>query len=93
MTTLTVDKLEPNMIVAEPVVTKRGQTIIRAGEKLTPQMIAKLTFYKIESATVEDVEEEAPVEVAPEPEPEPENPKAAPKEKKRHPAYLNQKKQ
>ncbi len=83
MTTLTVDKLEPNMIVAEPVVTKRGQTIIKAGEKLTPQMIAKLTFYKIESATVEDVEEEAPVEVAPEPEPEPENPKVAPKEKKK----------
>lgn len=65
MITLTVDKLEPNMVVAEPVVTKRGQTIIKAGEKLTPQMIAKLTFYKIESATVEDIEEEPPVEEAP----------------------------
>lgn len=65
MITLTVDKLEPNMIVAEPVVTKRGQTIIKAGEKLTPQMIAKLTFYKIESATVEDVEEETPVKESP----------------------------
>ncbi|MBR5636059.1 MAG: HD-GYP domain-containing protein [Pseudobutyrivibrio sp.] len=65
MITLTVDNLEPNMIVAEPVVTKRGQTIIKAGEKLTPQMIAKLTFYKIESATVEDVEEETPVKESP----------------------------
>ena len=46
-------------------------------------MIAKLTFYKIESATVEDVEEEAPVEVEPEPAPEPEKPKAAHKEKKK----------
>lgn len=87
MITLTVDKLEPNMIVAEPVVTKRGQTIIKAGEKLTPQMIAKLTFYKIEATTVEDVEEEAPEEVAPtevepEPTPEPKKEKAPPKEKK-----------
>ena len=65
MITLTVDKLEPNMIVAEPVVTKRGQTIIKSGEKLTPQLIAKLTFYKIESATVEDTEEEKPVEEQP----------------------------
>ncbi|SFO07941.1 HDIG domain-containing protein [Pseudobutyrivibrio sp. UC1225] len=87
MTTLTVDKLEPNMIVSEPVVTKRGQTIVKAGEKLTPQMIAKLTFYKIESATVEDIEEEAPVEEVPEPvqeeTPEPKKTKPAQKEKKK----------
>lgn len=83
MTTLTVDKLEPNMVVAEAVVTKRGQTIVKAGEKLTPQMIAKLTFYKIESATVEDIEEEAPEEIIPEPAPEPEKPKAKEKEKKK----------
>ena len=50
MTTLSVDKLEPNMITAEPILTKRGQTIVKAGEKLTPQIIAKLTFYKIISA-------------------------------------------
>ena len=67
MTTLSVDKLEPNMITAEPILTKRGQTIVKAGEKLTPQIIAKLTFYKIETATVEDPEPPA----APEPVPEP----------------------
>lgn len=67
MTTLSVDRLEPNMIAAEPIMTKRGQTIVKAGEKLTPQLIAKLTFYKIESATVEDPE---PVE-PPKPEPTP----------------------
>ena len=87
MITLTVDKLEPNMIVAEPVVTKRGQTIIKAGEKLTPQMIAKLTFYKIESATVENPEEEPkeelppieePIEVEEEKKVKDEKPKAAP---------------
>lgn len=60
MTTLTVDKLEPNMITAEPIVTKRGQTIVKAGEKLTAQAIAKLSFYKIETATVEDPEPPAP---------------------------------
>ena len=69
MTTLTVDKLEPNMITAEPIVTKRGQTIVKAGEKLTAQAIAKLTFYKIETANVEDPEPPEP------PKPEPSNSK------------------
>ena len=64
MQTLTVDKLKAGMIVAEPVLTKRGQTISKAGEELTNQLIAKLTFYKIESVSVEDIEEE---EVAAEP--------------------------
>ncbi|MCR5580103.1 MAG: HD-GYP domain-containing protein [Pseudobutyrivibrio sp.] len=63
--TLTVDKLKQGMIVAEPIVTKRGQTISKPGEVLTHQLIAKLTFYKIESVTVEDPEPE------PEPVPEP----------------------
>ncbi len=63
MITLTVDKLSAGMILAEPVVTKRGQTISKAGDTLTNQLIAKLTFYKIEEVTVEEPE--------PEPEPEP----------------------
>ena len=68
MVKLSVDKLEPDMIAAEPVVTKRGQTIVKAGEKLTPQIIAKLSFYKIEEATVEDpiVKEEPAAEAKPE---------------------------
>lgn len=67
MQKLTVDKLSAGMIVAEPILTKRGQTISKAGEELTNQLIAKLTFYKIEEVTVEDPvaeEKEAP---APEP--------------------------
>jgi len=52
--TLTVDKLKAGMVTTEPIVTKRGQTISKAGEKLTNQLIAKLTFYKIESVSVED---------------------------------------
>lgn len=70
MTTLTVDKLNAGMIVAEPILTKRGQSIAKAGETLTNQLIAKLTFYKIEEVTVEDPE---PLS-APEPEPEPDEP-------------------
>lgn len=78
--TLPVDQLKPNMVLIEPIVTKRGQTIVKAGETLTPQMIAKLTFYKIESATVEDPvvepEPEPVVETPAEPESEPAPPKA-----------------
>ena len=70
MTTLTVDKLNAGMIVAEPILTKRGQSIAKAGETLTNQLIAKLTFYKIEEVTVEDSE---PLS-EPEPEPEPDEP-------------------
>lgn len=76
MTTLTVDKLEPNMVTAEPILTKRGQTIVKAGETLTPQLIAKLTFYKIESATVEDPEPEPEPEPIPEPAPQVEKPES-----------------
>lgn len=65
MITLTVDKLEPNMVAAEPIVTQRGQTIVKAGETLTAQAIAKLTFYKIESANVEDPVATAPPQAAP----------------------------
>lgn len=61
MVTLPINKLESGMIVAEPIITKRGQTIAKVGTELTNQLIAKLTFYKIESVTVEDpVTEEEP---------------------------------
>ena len=53
--TLTVDKLKAGMVLASPVVTKRGQSISKAGDTLTNQLIAKFTFYKIESVDVEDV--------------------------------------
>ena len=68
MVTLEISKLEPGMIVAEPIITKRGQTISGPGTVLNSQLLAKLSFYKIESVTVED----PVVEDEPEPEPEPE---------------------
>lgn len=77
MQTLTTDKLSAGMIVAEPILTKRGQVISKAGETLTNQLIAKLTFYKIESVTVEDPEEP---EATPAPAPEEEKAEAAPQE-------------
>ncbi|MBO6129712.1 MAG: HD-GYP domain-containing protein [Pseudobutyrivibrio sp.] len=65
MTTLTVENLKAGMITAEPITTKRGQVIAKAGERLTNQLIAKLTFYRIESVNVED----PIVEAKPEPQP------------------------
>lgn len=67
MQKLPIDKLEPGMIIASPITTKRGQTISKAGEELTAQLIARLAFYKIETVEVED-----PIIEEPEPEPEPE---------------------
>ncbi|MCR5196307.1 MAG: HD-GYP domain-containing protein [Pseudobutyrivibrio sp.] len=64
MKTLNVDELKAGMILAEPVLTKRGQSIANTGDTLTNQLIAKMTFYKIESASVEEVEEEEVVEEA-----------------------------
>lgn len=65
MTTLTVENLKAGMITAEPITTKRGQVIAKAGERLTNQLIAKLTFYRIESVNVED----PIVEAKPDPQP------------------------
>ncbi len=65
MKELTVDKLEAGMILADAIITKRGQTIAKAGEKLTNQLIAKLTFYKIESAIVEEKEVQSEAKTAP----------------------------
>lgn len=65
MTTLTVENLKAGMITAGPITTKRGQVIAKAGEQLTNQLIAKLTFYRIESVNVED----PIVEAKPEPQP------------------------
>ncbi len=85
MITLTVDNLAPGMIVASPIVTKRGQTISKPGEKLTPQLIAKLSFYKIEVVTVEG-QASAPVDTDVKPsKPEPKEEKKAKKEEPEKP--------
>ncbi len=65
MTKLTIDKLKPGMITAAPITTKRGQTIAASGTALTPQLISKLTFYKISEVCVEDIVEPEPEPAAP----------------------------
>ena len=65
MRTVPVDDLKSGMITATPILTKRGQEIAAAGTALTNQLIARLSFYKIETVDIQeenDTEEPAPVE-------------------------------
>jgi len=85
MPKLEVKELKPGMVVEKAIITKRGQTISKKGTVLDSKLIARLSFYKIESVHVEDgFGEEPPVAEAttpaeePRPEPKPE-PKPAPK--------------
>ena len=52
MAMMTVNKLEPGMVALSPIVTKRGQVIAKEGTELNSQLIAKLTFYKIDEVDV-----------------------------------------
>lgn len=84
MKTLNIKDLKSGMIVAKPIVTKRGQTIAKAGTKLNDQLIARLSFYKIEKVSVEqDFSDEnlavPEVEIKEEPVIEKEVPKKEPK--------------
>ncbi len=54
---LTAD-LKPGMITAEPVMTPNGQLIINKGITLDKKMIARITFYSIEHAMIEEKEPE-----------------------------------
>lgn len=47
-------RLKPGMVVEKPIITKRGQMIAPAGTKLTSQLIARLSFYKIDTVMVQD---------------------------------------
>lgn len=49
--------LHPDMVVAAPVLTEKGQLIISDGTVLTQQLIAKIQFYNIESVMIVDEEE------------------------------------
>lgn len=65
MRTVSVDDLKSGMITANPILTKRGQEIAAAGTTLTNQLIARLSFYKIEVVDIQeenDTEKPAPVE-------------------------------
>ncbi|MBQ2504343.1 MAG: hypothetical protein II528_08460, partial [Lachnospiraceae bacterium] len=59
-------KLTAGMVAAKDIVTKHGQTIVSKGTVLTDTLIARLSFYRIDSIYVEDLpkpkEEEAPKE-------------------------------
>ncbi len=48
-------KLEAGMVVAKEIVTKHGQTILDKGTVLSDTMIARLSFYRIDSVYVEDL--------------------------------------
>ena len=88
MVKLDIKKLKPGMVIEKPIVTKRGQTIAKAGTVLDSKLIARLNFYKITEVTVDSTETgegvkptepeppaPEPIEEpapAPEPEPEPE---------------------
>ena len=58
MKKLVISKLKPGMTVAKAIVTKRGQMIAKEGTELTSPLIARLSFYKIETVMVEDPEGE-----------------------------------
>ena len=62
MRTVSVDELKSGMITAAPILTKRGQEIAAAGTSLTNQLIARLSFYKIETVDIKDEEDDKPQE-------------------------------
>lgn len=76
---LTAD-LQPGMVTAEPVMTPNGQLIINQGITLDKKMIARISFYSIAYAMVEEEEKEP--EVTPKHTPEaPANPEVTPTKK------------
>lgn len=54
MEKLSTSKLKAGMVTEKPIVTKHGQTIAPAGTVLSPQLIARLSFYKISLVAVTD---------------------------------------
>lgn len=76
MPKLEVKELKPGMVVEKAIITKRGQTISKKGTVLDSKLIARLSFYKIESVYVEDGFGEEPPAPVEEPKSEP---KPAPK--------------
>ncbi len=57
---LTAD-LQPGMVTAEPVTTPNGQLIVNKGISLDKKMIARINFYSIQFAMIEEQTEEAQV--------------------------------
>lgn len=64
-----INELRPDMILDKDVVTFQGQTLAKAGEKLTRGLIARISFYSINDVEIrpeEEIKEERkePVEKA-----------------------------
>ena len=73
MKQIPVRQLKPGMVTASDVITKRGQLIAQKGTALTSQLIARLSFYRIESVDIDMPEEEKPA-------PQPEAPAVSPEQ-------------
>ena len=56
MKKILTDELKPGMITAKPVMTPNGQLIINEGLTLDKKMIARINFYSIEFAMIQDEE-------------------------------------
>lgn len=54
MVKISSKKLESGMVVAQAIETKRGQIIADEGTVLSPQLIARLSFYNIDNVMVTD---------------------------------------
>ena len=54
MITLKTHELEPGYVVAQDIISQKGQIIAPSGTELTKQLISRLSFYRIETVTVED---------------------------------------
>lgn len=86
MDKVTRRNLKPGMVVAKEILTKQGQSIAKEGTVLSSQLIAKLSFYKIDEVYVEermpDTMEAPPKEVELSEVKEPVEKKAVPKEER-----------
>lgn len=54
MKKIQTSRLKPGMKAAQPIITKRGQVIAKEGTILTSQLIARLSFYRIETIHIEE---------------------------------------
>lgn len=54
MKNYSIRDLQPGMIIAEPLYTSRGQMIMEAGTVLDSTLIARMSFYGIYSAKIDD---------------------------------------
>ena len=54
MRKISTSRLKPGMVAEKAIVTKRGQIIAPAGATLTSQLIARLSFYKIDTVMIQD---------------------------------------